>query len=192
MMIPLRPMYMNVLCVIAACAFAYPLRAQPAPLDRAAISALVDVVLDEVLPEGQRLSRVPIAQRGVYFDHERTMAAFGHPGGQPLPLSGLRLRTTVKPGSGTLLDDCDQAMRKPCSQLGWAVYVWVAPISVTAPEARVHAHIVWPGRGGTPFEEGVAPVGRAGLVWFVADLYFARRANGGWKFVRQGPTIVGE
>jgi hypothetical protein len=183
---------MNVLCVIAACAFAYPLRAQPAPLDRAAVSLLVDAGLDELLPAGQRLSRVPIAQRGIFFDHERTLAAFGHPGAQPLPLSGLRLRATVKPGSKTLLDDCDQAMRGPCNRLGWAVYVWVAPISVTASEARVHAHIVWPERGGTPFEEGVVPVGRAGLVWFAADLYFARLPDGSWKLVKQGPTAVGE
>lgn len=192
MMIPLRPMYMNVLCVIAACAFAYPLRAQPAPLDPAAVSSLVDATLDELLPEGHRLSRVPIAQRGIFFDHERTLAAFGHPGAAPLPLTGLHRRTTVKPGSSTLLDDCDQAMRKPCNQLGWAVYVWIAPVSVTASEARVHAHIVWPGRPSTPFEEGVAPVGRAGLVWFMADLYFARTPDGSWKLVKRGPTAVGE
>lgn len=192
MMIPLRPMYMNVLCVIAACAFAYPLRAQPAPLDRAAVSLLVDAVLDELLPEGKRLSRVPIAQRGIFFDHERTLAAFGYPGAPPLPLAGLRLRATVQPGSATLLDDCDQAMRKPCNQLGWAVYVWVAPVSVTASEARVHAYIFWPERGSTVFQEGVAPVGRAGLVGFVADLYFARMPDGSWKFLRQGPTLVTE
>lgn len=192
MMIPLCPMNKNVLCVIAACALAYPLRAQPAPLDRAAVSLLVDAVLDELLPEGQRLSRVPIAQRGIFFNHERTMAAFGHPGALPLPLAGLRLRATVKPGSGTLLDDCDQVMRGPCRQLGWGVYVSMAPVSVTASEARVQAHISWPDRGSTVFEEGVAPVGRAGLVGFMADLYFARLADGKWKLVKQGPTTVFE
>ncbi|MCR4341607.1 MAG: hypothetical protein NUW01_17160 [Gemmatimonadaceae bacterium] len=192
MVIPLRPMYMNLLCVIAACAFAYPLRAQPAPLDRAAVSLLVDAVLDELLPEGKRLSRVPIAQRGIFFDHERTLAAFGYPGAPPLPLSGLRLRATVNPGSETLLDDCDQLMRGPCNQLGWAVYVRIAPVSVTPSEARVHASIVWPERGSTVFEEGVVPSGRAGLVGFTADLYFARLADGSWKLVKQGPTAVSE
>lgn len=192
MQISARPSYMNALFVITACALACPLRAQPAPPDLAQISRLVDAALDEVLPEGQALSRVAITKRGIFFDHERTLAAFGHPDAPPLPLAGLRLRAAVKPGSRTLLDDCDQAMRGPCDRLGWGVYVWVAPISVTESEARVHAHVAWPGRGSTPFEEGVIPVGRAGLVWFVADLYFARLPDGSWKLVKQGPTAVGE
>lgn len=177
--------------VVGTCVFTDRLSAQ-APLDPTAVSLLVDAVLDELLPEGQRLSRVSIAQRGVFFDHERTLAAFGHPGAQPLPLSGLRLRATVKPGSGTLLDDCDQALRGPCNQLGWGVYVWMAPVSVTTSEARVHAYIYWPERGSAVFEEGVVPVGRAGLVGFVADLYFARQGDGSWKFVKRGPTLVSE
>lgn len=192
MMIPLRLMCMKVLCVIAAYAFAYPLGAQPAPLDRAAVSSLVDAALDKVLPDGQRLSRVPIAQRGIFFDHERTLAAFGHPGAPPLPLAGLRRRATVKPGSATLRYDCDQAMRGPCNQLGWGVYVSMAPVSFTASEARVTVHVSWPDRGSTVFEEGVSPVGRAGLVGFAADLYFARLPDGSWKFVREGPTLVME
>lgn len=187
----LRHICLAMVFAIGACAFTNRLAAQT-PLEPGAVSLLVDAVLDKLLPEGQRLSRVPIAQRGIFFDHERTLAAFGQPVVPPLPLSGLHRRANVKSGSSTLLDDCDQAMRKPCGQLGWAAYVWIGPTSVSVSEARVRAHIYWPERGSTPFEEGVVPIGRAGLVGFVADLYFARLPDGSWKFVREGPTLVME
>lgn len=201
--------YMNALSVIAAYPFAYPLHAfryfllamvasvisQPLHaqerLDQAEVAQIVDAVIERWIPAGKRLSRVPVEQRGVFFDHDRTWAAFGHAGAAEFPLSALRLRTTVRPGSQDLLNGCGAPSR--CStQLGWGVYVSIAPSSVTTSEAVIRASFFWPDLGNTPFEQGVAPEGRASLVGFNAQLYFVRSPDGTWRFVKEGPTLVFE
>lgn len=126
-----------VVFAITACDFTRPVATHPSRPDLAAINEMVDTVLDELMPASQRFSRVPVAQRKVFFDHGRTMAAFGHPNAPPLVLSDLRLRTAVQPGSKSLLDDCVQMGSRPCDQLGWGVYVWIG-----VPGASVLAHAV--------------------------------------------------
>lgn len=210
MRIPLRLMYMNVLCMLAAYPFAHPLRAfrcfllvmvasvisqplhgQERRLDQAEVAQIVHDVVERLLPAGKGLSRVPVEQRGVFFDHDRTWAAFGHKGAAEFPLSALRLRTIVRPGTDSLLAGCG-APSICTTHLGWGVYVSISPSSVTASEAVIHASFFWPDRGGAQFEQGVVPTGRSTLVGFTARLYFARSPDGSWKFVREGPTLVME
>lgn len=188
----LRPACLVFVLAIAACDFTRPVATQPPRADLVAINEIVDVVLGELIPAGKRVSRVPVAQRMVFFDHERTMAAFGHPNAPPLTLSGLRRHTPVQPGSKTLVDDCVQGGSRPCDQLGWGVYVWVEPRSRTSSEALVRAYLLWPDRGGVAFQHGVAPTGRATLVGFIAQLFLTRSPDGSWKVGRRDPTMVFE
>lgn len=176
---------------IAACVASHPLHAQERRLDQTEVAQIVDEVIERLIPAGKRLSRVSVEQRGVFFDHDRTWAAFGHAGAAEFPLRALRLRTIVRPGSRDLLAGCG-APSICRTQLGWGVYVSISPASVTASEAVIHASFYWPDRGGAQFEEGVIPVGREGLVGFRAKLYFARSPDGTWRFVREGPTLVSE
>lgn len=208
MTISLRLLYMSSLCMTAvrassyprlalrglvlamvASVTSYPLHAQERRLAQAEVVQIVDEVIERWIPAGKRLSRVSVEQRGVFFDHDRTWAAFGHAGAAEFPLRALRLRTIVRPGSRDLLAGCG-APSICRTQLGWGVYVSISPASVTASEAVIHASFLWPDRGGVQFEEGVVPVGRDGLVGFMARIYFARSPDGTWRFVSEGPTAV--
>lgn len=179
------------LLAILASVTAHPLHAQERRLDQAEVAQIITAVVERKLPAGKRLSRVPVEQRGVFFDHDRTWAAFGHAGAAEFPLSGLRVRTTVRPGTAELLAGCGAPAICP-TQLGWGVYVSIAPSSVTTSEVAIDASFYWPDRGSAQFEEGVAPTARAMLVGFTARLYFARSPDGTWRFVREGPTLVSE
>lgn len=200
MMTPPRLTYMSASCVIAlrcllltmgASLVSQPLPAQERRLAQAEVVQIVDQVIEILIPAGQRLSRVPVEQRGVFFNHDRTWAAFGHPGAAEFPLTALRLRTIVRPGTDSLLAGCG-APSMCTTHLGWGVYVSISPSSVTASEAVIYASFFWPDLGGAQFEEGVVPAGRASFVGFTAQLYFARSPDGTWRFVRQGPTMVSE
>jgi hypothetical protein len=180
------------LAIVAAACVHHPLAAQQSPLTPTAIGQMVDEVVDALIPPNQTVSRVPVAKRKVFFDDQRTMALFQHLGAPPASLADLHLRTAAKPGSKSLLDDCDHRGQKPCSQLGWGVYMWIQPISVTNSEALVRAYFAWPDRGGAAFEEGVAPKGRAALVGFATDVRLVRSPSGNWKFASKGATMVGE
>ena len=165
-------------------------KAQDSRLAPQAIGQIVDEVLNALIPPGELVSRVPVAKRGIFFDHVRTLFAFGYSySAAPLiSLADLRLRTSVKPGSRHLLDDCSQAYPKSCSNLGWGVYVIVEPISITSSEALVRADITWPDRGPVPFEEGVAPTGHhAYLVGYSQEVYLTRSQDGRWKFEKKKP-----
>lgn len=190
MLYPLRAFRFLLIAMVANLA-SQPLHAQERRLDQAEIAQIVDGVMERLIPAGKRLSRVSVEQRGVFFDHDRTWAAFGHAGAAEFPLSALRRRTMVRPGTQNLLNGCGSP--QICNtQLGWGVYVSISPASVTASEAIIHASFLWPDRGGAQFEQGVVPEGRAGLVGFMARLYFARSPDGTWRFVREGPTLVSE
>ena len=96
-----------------------------------------------LLPPGESLSGVSVTKRKIFFDHERTMAAFGH-GGTPMSLSDLGIRTPVTAGSGSLLNDGNLWGDKPCKQLGWSAYVWIEPISITNSQSVVRGYVDWP------------------------------------------------
>lgn len=180
----------NAVCGLALCALVHPLSAQQTNLAPSDMRQIVEQVFQTILPPGTSLSRVSIEKRRVLFDHDRTMAAFRY--GSALNLSGLRIQPPVTAASRGALNDCDQAGRKPCSQLGWKVYVWIEPISLTNNTAVVRGHVVWPGRGPSEFVEGVPPTGRAFLTFFTTDLYLARSANGEWRVVKTDRHVAGD
>lgn len=188
-----RRTFRCLLLALAASVTSHPLHAQERRLDQAEVAQIVHVVVEKFLPAGKRLSRVPVEQRGIFFDHEQTWAAFGHAGAPEFSLTALRLRTVVRPGSKNSRDDCSPTGGPLCvNLLGWGVYVMIAPRSVTESEAVIHASFSWPDRGPAQFEQGVAPTGLAFPVGFTAKLYFARSPDGTWRFVREGPTLVYE
>lgn len=178
---------------IAACAVVHPLAAQQSQQPRIApaeIGQIVNEVLRVLVPPGDSLSGVSIAKRKVVFDYAQTMAAFGYPGAHT-SLAALGIRMPVTAGSESLLNDCDNWGTKPCKQLGWRAYVSIEPISITNSQVVVRGYVNWPERRRTPFVEGVAPTGKASLAGFATQIYLARSANGEWKFVKKGYTIVG-
>ncbi|MGI8842414.1 MAG: hypothetical protein ACR2HZ_01850 [Gemmatimonadaceae bacterium] len=175
---------------VGLCGLVDPLSAQQTHLAPTDIRQIVQQAFHTLLPPGTSLSRVSIEKRRVLFDHERTMAAFGYSGA--LTLSYLRIQPPVTAASQRVLNDCDQARRKPCSQLGWRVYVWIEPISMTNSTAVVRGHVLWPERGSTEFVKGSPPTGEAFLTGFYTELHLARLANGKWRVVRTGRTAAGD
>jgi hypothetical protein len=171
---------------------ALPLVAQQPPLSPAAIGEIANEVLRVLIPPGQRLSRIPASDRGIFFDLEQTMEAFGHTGTRPVSMAELGLPMAVRLGSKRLLDDCRQLGDGACTALGWGVYVRIQPVSVTSSKALVRAAIFWADRGSAIPEEGVPPTGRASLVGFIAEVYLLRAANGRWTFEKRGTTLVSE
>jgi hypothetical protein len=177
---------------IGPVAFALPLVAQQPPLPPAAIGEIANEVLRVLIPPGQRLSRIPASERGIFFDLEQTMKAFGHTGTPPVSMADLGLPMTVRLGSERLLEDCRQMGDGRCTALGWGVYVRIQPVSVTSSKALVRAAVFWPDRRSATLEEGVPPTGPASLVGYIAEVYLIRAANGRWTFEKRGTTLVSE
>jgi hypothetical protein len=150
----------------------------------AEVAQIVDASLAAVLAPDRELSGVSVAERTIRFDHARTLSAFGHPG------MSLRLTRDVTDGSIELVADCRQVGGGSCSELGLAVYAWVAPVSTANSEAVVRVWAYWPSRTGQAFEQRTAPAERAILVGFGMDVHLNRDAAGRWVFVRTGTAIV--
>lgn len=189
---------MKHLCVAVACGlgyFAVPARVAPAQqphLSPAALGQVVDEVLNALVPPDRPLSRVPVAERGIVFDVGRTMAAFPEIGTQATNFRDLRVRTPVELGTKDVLDGCTQHLRQnACARLGWRVYTWMSPVSVTSSEIVVRAHVRWAERGGARPERGMAPEGSASLVGFSTDVYLVRTPTGEWRFSKRGNAAVG-
>jgi hypothetical protein len=169
-----------------------PAAAQRSNLAPAALGQIVDVVLGALAAPDSSLSRVSVAKRKIYFDYERTIAAFERAGVWHASPSELHLRALVTPGTRALLDDCSQLRPEPCRRLGWSIYSWLEPLTVTDSVVVVRAHFTWPDRGSAPVREGVAPNGRAFLVGFSSEVYLVRDPDGVWRFSRVRKTIVSD
>ncbi len=155
----------------------------------AEIGQIADVVLERLIAPDSSLSCITVARRGVYFDHARTLQAFGYGvGARSLKIP---LRSKVKAGADSLLADCGPAPGggKPCARLGSSVYVSIEPVSMGALTGRVYAHVLWPDRGDC-LSRGIGRNGRAALVGFSAEVYLARSWNGAWRFVKTGVYMV--
>jgi hypothetical protein len=167
-----------------------PLAAQ-SPLSVAAIGQIADAVLSTLVPPDSSLSRVSVSKRTIAFDYDRTLSLFER-AGTPHTSTNLHLQTPVIPASRALLDDCSQALPKPCASLGWRVYSWLEPISISDDEVIVRAHFQWPDRGSAQFSEGSAPNGHAYLVGFDTDVHLTPVSGGNWRVSGLGKTYVGD
>lgn len=147
------------------------------------VGQIINVALQAVLSPETELSRIPVAERGVYFDFERTMEAFGL-GGRSLEFPSLGLTRAVTVVSGQLIADCDQGGSGPCSGMGRVVYVQLRPISLTRTEGVVSLNVYWAVRGSR----------RTYLTGFATQVHlartFTRTRTGSWRFVRTGQTAV--
>lgn len=164
--------------------------AQRPALSSPAISQIVDVALNALVHPDTLLSRVSVADRKVYFDHARTLAAFGYAGVPPTTRLGLQ--SPVNAASRAILSDCDQRGTGPCRQLGWSAYVWIEPIVISKDAATIRLWVSWPDRGRAPYLHDIQPSGRASLVGFGSEVYLVRGANGQWKFDHEGRAVVSE
>ena len=162
------------------------LHAQQARRTPREIAQIVDAALQGVIPPEKRLTDLTVAERGVRFDYQRTMAAFGHTDDVG-SLSSFGLRTTVTSGANELLSDCDQMGFKPCARLGRSVYVNLAPMSSTDSTAVVVLHVVW----ATTLDSGVKdPATRTFMSGFSTEVHLVRSGSGTWTFVRAGKTAM--
>lgn len=176
------------LAATALCASARALPAQDSVVPPRVVGQLADAVLSGLLPPRQRLSRIPVAKRTIFFDHRRTMSAFGHTNPSSVELADLGLRARVAPGNESLFDDCPHDFGPVCERLGWGVYVWLRPVTVGTSQAVIRATVLWVDRGSEVVTEGVAPR-RPGLrVGYSSEVHLARSSDGRWKFVREGAT----
>lgn len=65
---------LRVLVAVGACVYAPGATAQSEQLSPAALGRIVDAAILEIIPPQQLISRVAVADRGVFFDHRRTVA----------------------------------------------------------------------------------------------------------------------
>jgi hypothetical protein len=177
---------------ILLCASPQALGAQRPALAPTELGQIADAVFSALVPPDSSLSRVPIRDRKLVFDAERTIAAFEQAGSGHASFTDLNMRTPTKPGTRALLTDCSQHSVSLCSGLGWNVYTWLQPVSITDSEAVVRANFLWADRGSVQFQEGVAPTGRARLVGFSSEAHLIRAAGGGWRFSHVGSMAVGD
>jgi hypothetical protein len=157
-----------------------PLEAQQFRVTPREIGQIADAAMQGVIPPDKSLTRFTVAERGIRFDFERTMTAFGSRDSVRMA-SSLGLRSSVKAGSRALLTDCDQFGTKPCSLLGREAYVFLEPISISDTEAVVSLTVAW---AQTASE-------RTFLTSFTTQVHLSRSGSGEWKFVRAGLTVVG-
>ncbi|HEX5973118.1 MAG TPA: hypothetical protein VFY85_14390 [Gemmatimonadaceae bacterium] len=177
--------------MLALVVHALPASAQSARPTEPEIAQVVDEVLSQIIPPDSSLSRVRVGDRGVYFDHARTLAAFGHHD-TSAAVSRLRLRSTVMSGTPALLEGCVQVVASPCQHLGWGAYAWLGLVSRSDSEMVVRLNVHWADFGNAPFQRGVLPGGRAYLVGFSMEVHLTRAADSSWRFARIGPTRVSD
>ena len=160
--------------------------AQQASIEPRAVGQIINEVLDSLLPPKGSTPH-EVWQRGVLFDYQRTLAAFHQ--SPSVPKSDLRLRHSMKEGFNSLLDDCDQMGRKPCTQLGWSVYAYIEPVTITETKALVRAVMLSADRT-TPFIPGTTPKGKAYLSGGSTEVYLTRVKGGPWKYLKKGVSQV--
>ena len=177
-------------CAILSCAWVQPLAAQRSSITATELGQIADAVFGALVPPDSSLSRVPMRDRRLVFDRERTIASFEQAGAPHASFADLQLRTLTTTGTRAVLDDCSQLVAKSCSGLGWNVYTWLQPISIADSVAVVRAHFLWADRGGLQFHEGVTPTGPARLVGFTTEAHLVREAGGVWRFSHLGITNV--
>lgn len=175
--------------VVSLTALAPALAAQQPRLSPTALGQITDQVLQALTPQEQMLSGVPVGKRKIVFDFQRTMAAFANVAMPTANFSELHMETPVELGTRELLGDCSQhSPLKSCARLGWRVYTWTKPVSVTNSEIVVRASFLWADRSGLPFQEGVTPEGYGVLIGFDSEVHLVRTQTGGWKFSEVGDT----
>lgn len=143
------------------------------------IGQIIDAALQAVIPPEELLSNQTVAERGIRFDYERTMAAFGY-ANVPGTRARLGLKRAVTAGSDSLLVDCDQRGTKVCSRLGRSAYVQVEPISVSRSNAVVWIHVAWV----------TTPTKRSFLSGSSTEVILSRSGRGRWTFVRTGRGVI--
>ena len=143
------------------------------------IGQIIDAALQAVIPPGQRLTSHTVAERGIRFDYDRTMAAFGYADDAGARAS-LGLKRALTAGSDSLLMDCDQRGSKACSRLGRSVYVYVEPISISSSEALVRVHTTW----------ATTPSKRTYMSGSWTEVILSRSGSGPWTFVRTGRGVI--
>jgi hypothetical protein len=152
---------------------------------------IVDAVMGELLPQGSSVSRVPVSKRTIVFDYEKTMVRFKQLGYTGATFADL-VRTPVVVGTENVLDGCSHLSMKACAKLGWRIYGWIEPVSISDTKILVRGHFQWADRGSAAYQEGTPPEGRALLVGMSAEVYLARAKDGAWKFSRRGTMYAGE
>lgn len=165
------------------------MKVSPQPVGRtpAELTRIVDVALQAVMPLDKLLTSYTVAERGIRFDKDRTMAAFGYDAAAAATTK-LELARAVSEGTSELLRDCDQQGTKLCANLGSSAYVYIEPISLTQNEAVLWVHTKW----STKMLSGQrTPQTRAFLSSASTKVYLARNGGGTWRFVRVGVTVTG-
>lgn len=158
-----------------------PLEAQSGLRPASEIAQIVDASLLAVIPPEKTLGEASVAERGIRFDFQRTMAAFGYDVDQATARSTLPLRSAVTAGTKALISDCNQLGMMPCKLLGRASYAYLEPVSVSDSEAVVMVHVNWV----TSFPKHSY---KSGLSMRV---HLSRVGSSSWKFDRiSGGTIL--
>ena len=143
------------------------------------IGQIIDAALQAVIPPEELLSNHTVAERGIRFDYDRTMAAFGY-ASVPGARASLGLKRAVTAGAESLLVDCDQQGMQACSRLGRSAYVYLEPVSVSSSEAVVWVHVVWV----------TTPSKRSFLSASSTEVILSRSGSRRWTFVRTGRGVI--
>ena len=170
--------WLGSLCICVA-TVATSVQAQTPRRSQKEIGQIIDAALQAVIPPEELLSNQTVAERGIRFDYERTMAAFGY-ANVPDARARLGLKRAVTAGSDSLLVDCDQRGMQACSRLGRSAYVHLEPVSVSSSAAVVWVHVVWV----------TTPLKRSFRSGSSTEVILSRSGSERWKFVRTGRGVI--
>ena len=170
--------WLGCLCVCVAM-LATTVQAQTPRRSPKEIGKIIDAALQAVIPPEELLSSDTVAERGIRFDYDRTMAAFGY-ANVPDARASLGLKRPVTAGAKSLLVDCDQRGMQGCSRLGRSAYAHVEPVSVSNSEAVVWVHVSY----------ATTPSKRSFLSGSSTEVILSRSGSGRWKFVRTGQIAI--
>lgn len=145
------------------------------------VGQIIDATLAGALPPSTEFSRVPVTERGVRLDVQRSMESFGVTADVSVVRS-LRTRREISVGSRELISDCSQGGGKPCARIGSQAYVTVQAESIKAREVSVTLTFSWAVGGGAS---------NRFLTGGATQVFLERTGSGEWKYVRTGIGIAG-
>ena len=166
------------------------LGAQSTAVSPADIRDMMELAVDQLMPDTASPSRVQVAKRGVFWDVPRTLRTFGVADNAVPSFAQLKLKNPrIREGAIWMLGSCPTTGSDRCKNLGWRVYTYAEPILVTESQVVIRTWFLWADRGTETFQNGAAPGGGATLTGYFTEMEFAR-VNGALKFVKKGRTFM--
>ena len=150
------------------------------------VDALVTAALERFIPQHYMLGGVSVADRGLLFDAQRTLASFG-----TLDTTVGRQRLSILDRAGVenrsrsdALSDCDQARTLTCAGLGPRAFSWLEAAELSERRAVVRLYVFWSERASVIVEEQVQTSSLGRRTGFMIVSEWQQSSSADWTFVK--------